>query len=309
MLFHCSSIHWPNTTRVSLVVLLWLNYDLGFSFPPPDVFTNILENRRPLKWRRYQLWMVRRKVNKWFKFLPDDQKMSWLTVQQINVVASNEFIKFIVAAKWLWCLILFSSVSYSLFSVCQRSLQRFSSLSSCNKVKLIGIWKIKITPVGLLSLSETAGIAQPSSVISGSRSEASIQFTKLWGIIATCFLNFGQIHVCLMLRDWLTPGWLNKNLCCSGWEVASLPGWKKYLALAINNVEAVKHSCNLATKKGEWEKQLSPGAHWADNCSAVLLKEWTGRLFFPVVCLWLRGRETSAGLQGRQIRGWESWLC
>lgn len=81
----------------------------------------------------------------------------------------------IAAAKWRRGLFLFSSSS----SVCQRSLRMFSSPSSCNKVKLIGVREIKITPVGLLSLPETAEIAQRSDVISGSRRVANIQSASL----------------------------------------------------------------------------------------------------------------------------------
>lgn len=87
------------------------------------------------------------------------------------------------------------SFFFFFFCVCQRSLRMFSSLSSCNKVTLIGVWEIKITPVGLLSLPETAEIAQRSDMISGSRRVANIQSPSLWGIIAACFLRFGPKEV------------------------------------------------------------------------------------------------------------------
>lgn len=132
----------------------------------------------------------KKKEDKWFKILPEDQGVSWLTVQQINGVASGEFINrcFKVPSRPV-------SFFFFFFCVCQRSLRMFSSLSSRNKVKLIGVREIKITPVGHLSLPETAEIAQRSDVISGSHRVANIQSPSLWGIIAACFLHFGPKEV------------------------------------------------------------------------------------------------------------------
>lgn len=170
----------PPISRTSLwVILLWVIINLKFSSPVPVVFTLhslkpspspnnsywlcvkslISENftsRRP--WR--QTWQVRKR-GQMVQNLAGGPQSRIRRVYQ-SLLQSG------VKACFFFLLLL-------LLCVCQRSLWMFSSLSFCNKAKLIGVWEIKITPAGLLSLPETAGIAQRSEVISGSCRVANIQ--------------------------------------------------------------------------------------------------------------------------------------